>query len=149
MSLNLSINRPNPIKENKFINKFMKELAECLKKDKISLIEDILKNNLLTTANKNAITWKGNEIIQQYITNAGRTETIYFIKDNKKIYWENNKKQCNNNVYTAIKVENRKIEEIEIAKQEIPTNIGVNDIFKIKDGNYMLDDISTKELKRK
>lgn len=148
MSLNLSINRPNPIKENKFINKFMKELAECLKKDKISLIEDILKNNLLTTANKNAITWKGNEIIQQYITNAGRTETIYFIKDNKKIYWENNKKQCNNNVYTAIKVENRKIEEIEIAKQEIPTNIGVNDIFKIKDGNYMLDDISTKELKK-
>lgn len=147
MSLNLSINRPNPIKENKFINKFMKELAECLKKDKISLIEDILKNNLLTTANKNAITWKGNEIIEQYMINTSRTETKYFIKDNKKTYWLDNKKHYNNEFYEVLKVENNKIEKIEIKKQEIPNNIGVNDVFRIKNGKCIIDDIATKELK--
>lgn len=149
MSLNLSMNRPNPIKENKFINKFMKELAECLKKDKISIIEDILKNNLLTTANKNAITWKENEIIEQYMINTARTETMYFVKDNKKTYWLKNEKRYNNEIYEVLKIENNKIEKIEMKKQEIPNNIGVNDVFKIKDGKYIIDDIATKELKEK
>ena len=47
--------------------------------------------------------------------------TMYFVKDSKKTYWSNNEKHYNNNVYNVLKVENDKIEELEISKKDMPT----------------------------
>lgn len=72
---------------------------------------------------------------------------MYFVKDNKKTYWSNNERHFNNDVYTVLKVQNSKIEEMEINKKDIPKDIGVNDVFKIEYGKYVIDNIATKELK--
>ena len=72
---------------------------------------------------------------------------MYFVKDNKKLYWQNNKKNFDNNVFDILKVENDKIEEITIEKQNLLGNIKTNDVLKIEDGDFKLDDINTDELK--
>lgn len=74
---------------------------------------------------------------------------MYFVKDSKKIYWSNNEKHYNNNVCSVLKVENNKVDEIEISKKNMPENIGVNDVFREKGGKFIVDDFATAELQEK
>lgn len=132
---------------------FIKELSNYLenmeanRNGKLPIIEDIISNNKLTTGNKNSIIWKEHNIILKYAKQNFNNKTMYFVKDNKKTYWLKNEKRYNNDVYKVLKIENNKIEELEMKKQEIPNNIRVNDVFKIKEGKCIIDDTATKELK--
>ena len=103
------------------------------------------KNNV-TTGNENSIRWKFDDVILEYARQNFRNDSMYFVKDSKKTYWLNNEKHYNNNVYTVLKVYNNQIEEIEISKKDMPKEIGVNDVFTIKDEKYVIDDLATKEL---
>lgn len=143
------------IKEN--ARPFMKELSNYLENIKtkrlnnqtgeISIIEQIESNNKLTTGNKNSIIWKENNIILKYAKQNFNNKTIYFVKDSKKTYWLNNEKYYDNEVYKVLKIQNNKIQEIEMSKNDMPNDIGVNDVFRKENGKYMLDNIATKELK--
>lgn len=73
-------------------------------------------------------------------------EPMYFVKDDKKVYWQNNKRHNNPEVYTVFQVQDGKIEEIEINKQDMPKDIQVNDVFRIENGKYVKDTLATKEL---
>lgn len=158
MNLNLVNGIFNNLKENKFVQDFINELSNylegTLKKNlnfenkEVPIIENIIAKNNLTTGNKNSIIWKENEIILQYAKNNFSKVPMYFVKDSKKTYWSNNKEHYNNGVYSVLKVENNIIKEIEISKKDIPKNIGVNDVFKIENGNYIIDTISTQELQK-
>lgn len=118
----------------------MKELSNYLENnaknnlnsqgEELPIIEDILSKNNLTTGNKNAIIFNEDDVILEYAKKMGNDKPMYFVKDSKKTYWSNNKKHYNNNVYAVLKVENNKIEEIEISKNDMPRNIGVNDVFR-------------------
>ena len=110
------------------------------------IIEDILSKNNVTTGNENSIRWKLNDVISKYAEQNFNNDSMYFVKDSKKTYWSNNEKQYNNNFYTVLKVENNKIEEIEVSKKDMPKDIGVNDVYRIENGKYVIDDISSKEL---
>lgn len=152
MDLNLGKDLVNNLKENKLVQNFMKELSNYLednsKKDNEEpIIEKILSNRKATTGNENAIRWKEDEIILKYVKDRNIDKPIYFVKDNKKAYWQNNERYENNDVYNVYKVENGKIDEIEINKKDMPKNIGVNDVFKIENGEYIIDDLATKEIK--
>ncbi len=72
---------------------------------------------------------------------------MYFVKDSKKTFWSNNERQNDNNFYTILKAENGKIDKVEISKADMPKNIKVNDVFRIENGEYIVDDIATGELK--
>lgn len=73
---------------------------------------------------------------------------MYFVKDSKKAYWLNNEEHYNNNVYAVLKVENNKIEEREVNKRDMPENIGVNDVFRIENDKYVIDNTATKDLRK-
>lgn len=111
------------------------------------IIDEILSKNNVTTGNENSIRWKFNDVILEYAKRNYINEAMYFVQDSKKTYWSNNKEQYNDNVYSVLKVENNQIEEIEINKKDMPKDIGINDIFRIKDDKYIIDNFATEELK--
>ena len=143
----------NNIKENDIVENFIKQLSNYLEENvKLNnleqpIIEEILKTNKLTTGNENQIIWNLDEVVEKYAKENYNNEAIYFIKDNKKIYWQNNKKNYDDSFFTALKVENGEVEELEIKKSDTLKNITVNDVVKIYDGEFIVDSIATKELK--
>lgn len=149
MKLNLLNNLFNGFKEDKSIQNFINELSDSLKNDeieKLPIIEEILTKNNVGTGNENSIRIKEREIIIDYANKKYNNEIMYFVKDGKKEYWLHNEKHYNNDVFNVFKVEDGKIEEMEINKKDIPGNINVNDVFKIENNNYIVDNESTQEL---
>ena len=112
------------------------------------IIEAILSNNNVTTGNENSIRNNFNDVILEYANKNFKSETMYFVQDSKKTYWENNEEHYDNDFYSVLKAENNKIEKIEINKKDMPKDIGVNDVFKIIDGKYMIDNSATNELQK-
>ena len=110
------------------------------------IIEDILSKNNVTTGNENSIRWKFDDVILKYAEQNFKNDSMYFVQDSKKTFWSNNEEHYNNNVYSVLKVENNQIEEIEINKKDMPSNIGVNDVFTINNEKYVINDIATEEL---
>ena len=145
MNLNLVNDLFNNVKENKFVQNFIKELSNYLEKNnknnlneenkETPIIEDILSKNNFTTGNRNFIRWQLNDIVLKYAQNSSDNDAIYFIKDTKS-----------NNAYNVLKAENGKIEEIEINKKDIPHEVKINNVLRIRNGEYVIDNISTKEL---
>lgn len=152
MNLDLINNLFNNLKENKFVQNFINELSSSLENnlkygnEKVPIIEDILSHNKLTTGSENSIRLKLNDTLLNYAQQNFNNDSMFFVKDNKKSYWSNNQRYSNNDVYTVLEMTNGKIEELEINKKDIPTNIHVNDVFKLEDGKYLVDNIATKEL---
>lgn len=156
MSLDLVNDIFNNLKENKFVQNFINELSNYLEKniknsldcanEEISIIDNILSENSVTTGNENSIRLKLNDVISNYAEQNFGNDAMYFVKDNKKTYWANNKEYCNDDVYTVLKVENNKIEELEINKQDMPKDIGINTVFRMENGDYVVDTIATDEL---
>lgn len=132
-----------------FINELSDYLEHGFKNNsEIPIVEDILSKNNVTTGNENAIRFKEKDVILKY-AEQNYNDTIYFVKDSKKAYWLNDEKHFNNNVYVVLKVENGKIEEVEIDKKDMPKCICVNDVFKVENGKYVLDNIATKEVQER
>lgn len=131
---------------------FISELGKFLensfnnKEIQMPIIEDILSKNNLTTGNENAIRDNINDIILEYAEKNFKSETMYFVQDSKKTYWKNNERQYDNSVYSVLKVENNQIEQIEIDKKNMPKDIGVNDVFTIKENEYVINTVATEEL---
>ena len=144
MDLDLVNDLFNNLKENKLVQNFIKELSDYLgdniknnsdcRKEEIPIIEDILSKNNFTTGNANSIRWKLDDVISNYQQKNLSDDVIYFVKENNK------------DVYTILKAENGNIEEIEINKKNMPSNVKINDVLKMKKNHYVIDDISTKEL---
>ena len=141
------------LKKNDFAQNFINELSKKLESNfakertEMPIIEDILSKNNLTTGNENSIRWKCNDVILAYAKQNFSSEPMYFVQDSKKTYWLNNEKHYNSNVYSILKVENNIIEEVEINKKDIPKEIGVNGVFRIKEGKYVIDKIATENLR--
>jgi hypothetical protein len=152
LSLDLSNDLFNNLRENKVVQNFIKDLSSYLKNNGIQndekpIIEQILNNNNVSTGNSNAIRFKEEETIIKYAKDNCNNETIYFVKDNKKTYWSNNQRHQDDNYYTVLKVDNGEIEKMNISKDEMPKEIKVNDVLKIENGKYIKDEILTTELK--
>ena len=142
----------NNLEESEFMKNFMNELSNYIKngnnrEDDISIIDDILGSNNLTTVNKRSIIWNEDDVILKYAEKLGNNEPLYFVKDSKKAYWLHNEEHYNNDVYSVLKIQNGKVEEIEIDKKDMPRNVGVNDVFRIKNNDYVVDSVATKELR--
>lgn len=132
-----------------FINELAKYLQNNIGKEKteMPIIEDILSKNNVTTGNENSIRWKFDEVLLEYAGQNFCNDSMYFVQDSQKTYWSNNKEHYNNKIYSVLKVENNQIEEIEINKKDMPSNIEVNDVFTIKNDKYVINELATEELK--
>lgn len=147
----------NGLKENDFVQNFINELSKYLENNlgkemtertEMPIIEDILSKNNVTTGNENSIRWKFNDVVLEYAEQNFSNESMYFVQDSKKTYWSNNEEHYNNNVYSVLKVENNQIEEIEISKKDMPKEIGVNDVFRLKEDKYIIEKFATEELQK-
>lgn len=137
------------MKDNDFVQNFISELSNYLEGSKERpIIEDILSKNKLTDGNARSIRWNLEDVILKYAEKNFENSAMYFAKDNKKTYWENNKEKYDNSAWTVLKVENNKIEEINVGKNNIPKDVQVNDVFTIENGNYLVDKNATEELKQ-
>ena len=144
MSLEIVNNLLNNLKENKFVQNFMKELSNYLENnnqnnvnyanEELPIIEDILSKNNFTTGNKNAIKWNLDDVVLKYSQKNSINDEIYFIKGNK------------DNSYDVLRAKNGKIEEIELSKKIIPSEVKINDVLKMNNNNYVIDNVATKEL---
>lgn len=154
MKLDLENNFLRGLTENNFVQSFINELSKYLENNflregtEMPIIEDILSKNNVTTGNENSIRCKFNDVILEYAERNFNNEAMYFVRDSKKSYWSNNEEHYNNNAYSVLKVENNQIEEIEISKKDMPKDIGVNDVFRIKEDKYIIDNFATDELKK-
>ena len=151
MNLDLVNDILKELKENDFVQDFINDLTSYLenKNEEKPILEEILSKNNITTANENSIRWKMDDVILDYAKENFKDETMYFVNDNKKIVWKNNKKDYNNDILSILKVENNKIEEIGIEKSTLKEQLNVNDVFKIENDEAIIDKIATKELKDK
>lgn len=154
MKLDLEKNFLSGLTENKFVKNFIDELSKYLENNigkgstKMPIIEDILSKNNVTTGNENAIRLKFNDVILEYAKQNFNNESMYFIRDDKTRYWLNNEEHYNNDFYSVLKVENNQIKEIEISKKDMPKNIEVNEVFRIKDNKYIIDNLETEKLQK-
>ena len=104
------------------MNNFLNELSNYLKNNlnhnngQVPLLNHILSDNKLTTANENCLRDKFDETLIQFAKDNFKNDTMYFVQDNKKSYWSNNSKQYDNDVYTVLKIHEDDIEEIDINK---------------------------------
>ena len=124
------------------MNNFLNELSNYLKNNlnhnngQVPLLNHILSDNKLTTANENCLRDKFDETLIQFAKDNFKNDTMYFVQDNKKSYWSNNSKQYDNDVYTVLKIHEDDIEEISI-----------NDIFSIKNDKYIVQNSLTQDFK--
>lgn len=151
MNLDLVNGILKELKENDFVQDFINDLTSYLenKNEEKPILEEILLKNNITTANENSIRWKMDDVILDYAKENFKNETMYFVNDNKKIVWKNNKKDYNNDILSIWKVENNKIEEIGLEKSKLKEKLSINDVFKIENDEAIIDKIATKELKDK
>ena len=149
MNLDLVNDILKELKENDFVQDFINDLTSYLenKNEEKPILEEILSKNNITTANENSIRWKMDDVILDYAKENFKDETMYFVNDNKKIVWKNNKKDYNNDILSILKVENNKIEEIGIEKSKLKEKLSINDVFKIENDEAIIEKIATKELK--
>lgn len=149
MNLDLVNGILKELKENDFVQDFINDLTSYLenKNEEKPILEEILSKNNITTANENSIRWKMDDVILDYAKENFKDETMYFVNDNKKIVWKNNKKDYNNDILSILKVENNKIEEIGLEKSKLKEKLSINDVFKIENDEAIIDKIATKELK--
>ena len=135
------------------MNNFLNELSNYLKNNlnhnngQVPLLNHILSNNKLTTANENCLREKFDETLIQFAKDNFKNDTMYFVQDNKKSYWSNNSKQYDNDVYSVLKIRGNDIEEIDINKNDIDAEISINDIFSIKNGKYIVENVLTQDFK--
>lgn len=154
MKLDLEKNFLSCLTENKFVQNFIDELSKYLENNigkerkQMPIIEDILSENNVTTGNENAIRLKFNDAILEYAKQNFNNESMYFVRDDKTKHWANNEEHYNNNFYSVLKVEKNQIKEIEINKKDMPKDIGVNEVFRIKDNKYIIDNFATEELQK-
>ena len=135
------------------MNNFLNELSNYLKNNinhnngQVPLLNHILSDNKLTTANENCLRDKFEETLIQFAKDNFKNDTMYFVQDNKKSYWSNNSKQYDNDIYTVLKIHEGEIEEIDINKNNIDVEISINDILSIKNGKYIVENSLTQDFK--
>ena len=91
MNLDIINDLFNNLKENKFVQNFIKELSNYFEKNNknnlnfenkgIPIIEEILSKNNFTTANQNSIRWNLNDVISKYEQKHSSNDALYFIKE--------------------------------------------------------------------
>ncbi len=108
--------------------KFINELENFLEKK-----DEIQESRQVSLISKNKIRNQQSVIIQQYAD-----------KENATLYYVNN--QLENGKYRIEKYSNNKRENLQIEKEELPSDIEINTVMQMKDGKYQIDQELTEKI---
>lgn len=149
MKLDLFNNFIDAVRENDFVQNFMKEVKEYMEKSRnetndVPILEQIRSERNMSTVSENKIRNCIDEILINYANETLEQGTMYFVVSKSK-YREN--------AYNVCEVIEGKVKTIPIEKNELPENIGVNSVCREEAGQLVLDNVATecieKEIKEK
>lgn len=144
MKLELFNNFIDAVRENDFVQNFMKEVKESMEKARneamdMPILEQIRIERNMSTVSENRIRNSIDEILINYANDTLEQGTMYFVFSKSK-YKEN--------AYNVCEVKNGKVQTIPMAKNELPENIGVNSSFREKTGQFVLDNKATENIEK-
>lgn len=144
MKLDLFNNFIDAVKENDFVQNFMKEVKEYMEKSRneandVPLLEQIRCERNMSTVSENKIRNSIDEILINYANANLEQGTMYFVSSKSK-YKEN--------AYNVCEVEDGKVKTIPIDKNELAENIGVNSVFRKEAGQFVLDNVATEHIEK-
>ena len=142
MNLDILNDLVEEIKKNEGVRNFIKELGESLENkltnnenNNMSLVQNKLKENTLTTKYRDEINIQKSNIISNY-------------SKNKEMYYIYNK--SSDDMYGIVEYINGKSsEDIWVEAEKIPKEAKVDTVLKKGDNQFIVDKIATKELKEK
>jgi len=155
LNLDLLNNIRTETKETNLVQNFINELSEFIKQEKINtreqvpILQQILSKRKACIGNENEIIKKKNEIIKEYANETTSKGTMYIVEKEGAIYWKNNIRYKNNKLYNVIKVENNNIQYLQLSKEELPEWAKVNNIYRKKNGKYILDEEARQEVEKR
>lgn len=142
MNLDILNDLVEEIKKNEGVRNFIKELGESLENkltnnenNNMSLVQNKLKENTLTTKYRDEINIQKSNIISNY-------------SKNKEMYYIYNK--SSDDMYGIVEYINGKSsEDIWVEAEKIPKEAKVDTVLKKEDNQFIVDKIATKELQEK
>lgn len=142
MNLDILNDLVEEIKKNEGVRNFIKELGESLENkltnnenNSMSLVQNKLKENTLTTKYRDEINIQKSNIISNY-------------SKNKEMYYIYNK--SSDDMYGIVEYINGKSsEDIWVEAEKIPKEAKVDTVLKKEDNQFIVDKIATKELQEK
>lgn len=142
MNLDILNDLVEEIKKNEGVRNFIKELGESLENkltnnenNNMSLVQNKLKENTLTTKYRDEINIQKSNIISNY-------------SKNKEMYYIYNK--SSDDMYGIVEYINEKSsEDIWVEAEKIPKEAKVDTVLKKEDNQFIVDKIATKELQEK
>lgn len=143
MNLDFLNNLGNNLKENKIVQNFMKELGEYLEKNISTNLFSKEENGILTQIqderntsiiSRNTMKNHMSEILKSYAQKTSEQGEMCFISSKK------------DDNYTVFKYTDNKENIIQLDKNELPERTGINSILRIVNGEYILDEVATKEV---
>ena len=142
MNLDILNDLVEEIKKNEGVRNFIKELGESLENkltnnenNNMSLVQNKLKENTLTTKYRDEINIQKSNIISNY-------------SKNKEMYYIYNK--SSDDMYGIVEYINGKSsEDIWVEAEKIPKEAKVDTVLKKEDNQCIVDKIATKELQEK
>ena len=147
MNLDLFNNFINNAKENNLIQNFIKELEEYLQnnitnnlenssRNEISLLDQILEENNVTSEYRDKMLINRGNILQNYAKQTADNGTMYYVYD-----------KSDNNYLVSICEENRSHEIIKLFENDLPQGAGVDSVLRLQKGKYTLDQEATEYVK--
>ena len=142
MNLDILNDLVEEIKKNEGVRNFIKELGESLENkltnnenNNMSLVQNKLKENTLTSKYRDEINIQKSNIISNY-------------SKNKEMYYIYNK--SSDDMYGIVEYINGKSsEDIWVEAEKIPKEAKVDTVLKKEDNQFIVDKIATKELQEK
>ena len=128
--------------ERKEVLTFLKELSNYIEKDELkvdrNMLEEIQEKNKLISKFRDEMLLERIDILNNYAKETVEKGNMYFIYD-KNSMDENKYNMCLCNENDIYKV-------IEINKNNLPEEAGLNSVLRENNGKYILDNKSTEEL---
>ena len=138
MNLDLFNKLTNNNKENNIVQNFIKELGEFLDKSSSVNKESILQNEKITTEYRDKINIEKNKILNTYAKETIDEGTMYYI------YSKNSKNDSSYNLCICEEGKSNKI--ISAHKKELPKNVEIGSVLRLKNEKYILDQKATNEI---
>lgn len=130
----------NNVKKNVETQNFINELKEEVdnpKDENIGILDRIKNNNKLAIGTKNKMDSKMDEILKDYARETIDKGDLYYIAEKKE------------NEYIVYKYEDEDDSVLKISENDLPSNVKIDCILRLKDESYLIDEEATLEIEKR
>ena len=132
-------NLVNSVKKNVDTQNFINELKEEVDNPKecIGILDKFKNENKLALGTKNKMDSKMDEILKDYAKETADNGDLYYIVEKKE------------NEYIVYKYENEEDSVLKILESDLPSDVKIDTVLRLKDENYYIDEDATLEIEKR